>query len=70
MGKKYNLNSKSSMRKFARDLEKNVMAQAKSTILNGTHQITCPNCKHTFGAHVGKNICPFCRKTVDLTLDM
>lgn len=70
MPRKYNLGSKSDMRRFERDLKKSVMDQAKSSIMHNTHEITCPNCGNKFNARIGSNICPHCKKSIDLQLDM
>ena len=70
MSKKYNLGSKSDMKRFERDLEKSLMNQARSSIMQGTHEVTCPCCGNRFGARIRSNVCPHCRKTIDLQLDM
>ena len=43
MARKYNLGSKSDMRRFERELKKSVMDQAKTSIMRGTHKVTCPH---------------------------
>lgn len=70
MARKYNLGSKSDMRRFERDLKKSVIEQAKDSITNSTHEIKCPNCGNTLNARIGSNTCPHCHKSIDLTLDM
>lgn len=70
MAKKYNLGSKSDMRRFERDLKKSVMDQAESAIRRSSHEVVCPNCKRSFSAHIGSNTCPFCKQLIYLQLDM
>ena len=52
MARKYNLGSKSDMRRFERELKKSVMDQAKTSIMRGTHKVTCPHCGHNLNAHI------------------
>ena len=55
MARKYNLGSKSDMRRFERELKKSVMDQAKTSIMRGTHKVTCPHCGHNLNAHIGSS---------------
>lgn len=70
MPKKYNLNSKSDMRKFQKDLENSILDSARKSVSLGRYDINCPHCKMLFSAKKGMNVCPHCRKTVDLKLDI
>lgn len=58
------------MRRFERDLKKDVMKQAESSIMKNTHEIVCPGCGYKFNARIGSNTCPHCHKTIDLELDI
>lgn len=69
MAKKYNLFSKSDMRRFSRDLEKSVKKQASDAIKNSLHEFTCPNCNRKLQVHVGANTCPYCGQRIDLKFD-
>lgn len=64
MGKTYDLGSKSDMNKFMKDLESEVMKEAKSTINTSTHQIECPACNRNISVRVGKNTCRFCGQKI------
>lgn len=66
MPRKYNLASKSDMRKFEKDLRKDF----KSAIIHSKHEITCDQCGHKFSARIGENVCPYCNKTFKLEFDM
>lgn len=68
MGKKYNLGSSSDMRRFAKDLEKDVLSTAKDQISNSSFDATCPECGENLKVHSGLNVCRFCghRFNVDL----
>lgn len=70
MAKKYNLGSKSDMRRFERDLKNAVMNQAESAIRHSSHEVICPNCKRKLNAHIGSNTCPFCKQLITLQLNM
>ena len=69
MAKKYNLLSKSDMRRFSRDLEKSVKKQASDATKNSLHELTCPNCNRKLRVHVGANTCPYCGQRIDLKFD-
>ncbi len=70
MSKKYNLGSNSDMRRFERDLNKSVPNMAVNALQSQAITVTCPHCKRKFPAHSGTNTCPFCRKMVNLQLDI
>lgn len=70
LSKKYDLFSKSDMRKFQKDLEKTVMNEAKSAALKGKYDITCPHCEKDIVVRVGKNLCPHCQNEIDFKLDI
>lgn len=70
MSKNYNLNSKSDMRRFERDLNKSVQNMAVNALHSQAITVKCPHCKRSFSARSGANTCPFCRKSVDLKLNI
>lgn len=70
MGKKYNLSSKSDMRRFERDLNKSVQNMAVNALHSQAITIECPKYKRSFSAHSGTNTCPYCRRSVDLKLNI
>lgn len=70
MARKYNLSSKSDMRRFSKDLEKTIMDKATSAIKKGKYDVSCPHCQITVKVPVGKSLCPKCRKQIDLTLNI
>lgn len=68
--KKYDLFSKSDMRKFQKDLEKTVMKESKSAMLKGKYDIGCPTCGKIVNVSVGKSVCPHCHNEIDFKLDV
>lgn len=70
MAKKYNLSSKSDMRRFERDLKSNIMDKTRHAAQNGTYNVTCPHCSNTVQVHAGVNRCPYCGNTIDLKLNI
>lgn len=74
MGRKYNLAKKSDMRRFVRDLEKDVRNTAQEAVkkeaYNRKYDISCPHCQESISVPPGKSICPNCKKEITLTLDI
>lgn len=69
MSRKYNLGKKSDMRRFERDLKNQILSAAKQEMRKGSYDIACPHCNTKISANVGRNTCPHCGNTVDLTLN-
>ena len=67
---KYDISKKSDMRKFSRDLEKQILDNVEKEIKKTGIEIECPNCKKKFKAKGGKNTCPHCKKVIDLDINM
>ena len=53
-----------------RKLESAIKDQARESLRNRSYDEKCPFCHTTFSAHPGPNVCPHCRKTVDLNLNI
>lgn len=70
MSKNYNLGNKSDMSRLERDLNKSVQNMAVNALQSKTISVACPRCKRNFSAHSGTNTCPFCRRPVNLKLDI
>ncbi len=70
MAKKYNLLSKSDMRRLARDIERDVKKQVKRNLPKTPIAITCPHCSSTINVTAGRNICPRCHNTVNVNYDL
>jgi len=68
MSKKYNLGSKSDMRKFTKDLEKTVLQKAERVAGSMKHEISCPKCKSKIKISIGKQLCPKCSAEIDFKL--
>lgn len=64
MSKKYDLSKKSDMRRFEKDLEKEVMDVAKKSISKSGLEIECPHCGKTIHVQLGDNICEHCSNQV------
>lgn len=69
MAKKYNLGSKSDMRKFERDLEKSMIDIAKDYAKKGNFDIECPDCGEKISVPVGESQCPKCGKIINLCFE-
>ncbi len=69
MSIKYDISSKSDMDRFSRDLKSKLVEHAKNQIAKSPHKISCPACKKLVNVKVGRNICPYCKKTITLTTD-
>lgn len=69
MGKTYNIGKNSDMNRFARDLEKEVIGQAKQAAQRQMYNINCPHCGEEVNVPTGKSLCPKCKGEIDLTLN-
>lgn len=71
MAKKYNLSSKSDMRRFTKDLNKFVVDAAKEAVENETEfDVECPLCHKQIKAKAGLNTCPLCHNDFELNLQV
>lgn len=70
MTKKYNLASKSDMRKLALDIERDVKKQVKQNLPKTPIAITCPHCSSNINVTAGRNICPRCHNIVNVNYDL
>lgn len=68
MGKTYNMNSKSDMRKFMKDLESSVVKDIKDQMASISYDYTCPNCNHAISVRVGNNTCSYCGQEILVNL--
>lgn len=69
MVKKYDLGKSSDMRKFSRDLDRDIKEQAKKSMLSQKHEIECPHCQEEVSVPTGKSLCPSCGEEINLTLN-
>lgn len=58
------------LKKFQRKMETEVRNSIKSDLQCRYFDVECPKCKHTFKALPGKNICPKCKCSVNLNIDL
>lgn len=63
---KFDLNSKSDMARYFKNLEQQGIAEAKKAMLRSSHLMTCPICKAQVSVKVGSNICPNCQTPIEL----
>ena len=66
---KYNLGKSSDMKKFMRDIQRDIKTAAKKEIIQAEYEIECPECGTVSMAHVGRYICPACGKEIDFKLN-
>lgn len=65
MSKKYDIFSKSDMKKFMSDMEKDLI----NAIQKDLNHYKCTHCHKSFQAHIGENICPHCNTKINLSFD-
>lgn len=70
MTKKYNIGSKSDMRRFERDLQKSLDRNIASQVNNLSIDVKCPKCGNTFKASSGSNVCPHCKSEITLNISL
>lgn len=70
MSKKYNLGSNSDMRRFMKDLEKQIYSNAEQQIYSQTYAVDCPHCHNKVSVKPGSSLCPFCRNQIKLNLNI
>lgn len=70
MQRKYNISKKSDMRRLEKDLKQSIMQQAENTVMKRPYTFSCPHCNRKVSAPPGMSICPFCRKEINLKLDI
>lgn len=70
MAKKYNLFSKSDMKRLSRDLENTMRSNIEQQVNSRCYRVECPHCHSYVSTTPGKSICPFCRKEIDLKLNI
>jgi hypothetical protein len=66
MAKKYKLTSKSDMRRFQKDMEK----QLFDSIANRLYDVQCPHCQRNVRVKPGLSPCPMCREEIDLHINI
>ncbi len=59
----YELGNKSDMKRFMKDLEKEVIKDIESQLKN----YRCPSCGHRFSAEIGENVCPSCHQEITIS---
>lgn len=70
MTKKYNLFSKSDMKRFSNDLEKEIYSNVEQQIYARSYDVECPHCHTSVSVPAGKSYCPFCQNEIDLQLNV
>lgn len=68
--KRYNISKKSDLKRFERDINAKVKDIAKQKALSMPYTVKCENCGNDISVHAGSNVCPFCRKAVNLKVNV
>lgn len=68
MTNKYNLGSKSDMRKFEKNLKEAMLDKTKEIAIDRKYDIKCPGCGDEISVPVGKSSCPNCSSEIDFNL--
>ena len=70
MKRKYNLSSKSDMRRLTRDIDREVRKQVRKQAACAAYEIACPHCGATISVVAGANVCPSCGNVVEVNFDL
>lgn len=70
MRKKYDLGSKSDMRRFARDLGETAMNIAREKVAREGIEVDCPHCHAKINVLPGPNVCPVCGGQINVELSI
>ena len=65
MAPKYDMSKASDRNRFAQDLKKAAMENAKEQEIT----VNCPKCGKKIQIHNGENFCPFCESQINLHLE-
>lgn len=69
MSKHYNISKKSDMRRFTRDIERDIYKAAENAIRAKGVELECPDCHQQVTFRQGENICPLCGHEVDINFN-
>ena len=69
MAKSYDLGKKSDMKRFARNLEREIRGIAEKKIEQVGLEIECPGCGTPMSVTPGLNTCPSCGETRGIAFD-
>ena len=58
------------MKRFTKELEKQIRSNAEKEALSRKYDIECPSCHALFQAKPGKGHCPVCNKAINFQLDV
>lgn len=70
MSKSYDISSKSDICKFFKDIESEIMDEAKRSVLEEGIDYACPKCEREFKAVHGSNVCPYCGYVFELNINV
>ncbi|MCL2841798.1 MAG: hypothetical protein FWE05_13650 [Defluviitaleaceae bacterium] len=70
MPKKYNISSKHDMVRLEKDLKNQAFNIARSKAASRNYTVDCPHCSKSVSITAGKSPCPFCRKEINLELNI
>ena len=70
LAKKYNISSKSDMRKFERDVKQKLVDMSTSAVMSRKYLVDCPLCGTQVNIPVGKSLCPACGRSIDFKLNV
>lgn len=70
MKKNYNLNSKSDMKRYLKDLKKQVYSTVEKEALSQEYEVECPSCHNKISVRSGKNYCPVCNEEINFSLNI
>lgn len=67
MSPKYNISSKSDMRRLQRDMNRQIQKSFSTAVRKASYTIDC-GCGRRYVGHVGRNRCPRCGKVFEIRM--
>ena len=70
MPRKYNISSKSDMRRLIRDMQKDVKKAVAKEARSTSYTVNCPHCLKKIKLKPGQNHCPYCQNFIRLNIQL
>lgn len=67
--RKYDISKKTDLRRFERDIEKEIKKLAKDELVTSGADYDCPRCGKTYRVKQGDNVCPHCGFVLNVNFD-
>lgn len=70
MPKKYDINKKSDLKRFERDLKKKTASIIEQNLYSRNYDVECPHCHSKISVPSGFSKCPICYNDINLNLNI